>query len=503
MPPRIDNEARVRRIMRQALAYARTHVEYADMLFERAIRIEVQQLPDQLIPKPFNAKSRVQLRLLDEGRKAEVKVGTLDPAALKQAIDSGVKLIAASAKPEKPVRLTPIPNPGRVLYGTTAPKTFPAAAIFSGLVAGINAVARRVEKAHAGRGFEIKPEFWFFSQREEKAVADSDGAFKTQVMPRTFLQLVTRVKGPDGRMTQTRARIGNPLPWSFAVRRTSRGRFVLSVIAARLVKEWMEKTVALQDAITLSADEVKALTHMILHYTAVGVFVHEALGHNFEADIVRAGGSGIIGMDGKPRGEVACEDVHIMDGPLAGNYSDGFGTEFIDDEGVEVQTKLLAEHGRVAGMIHNRETAAWFCQAPNGGGFSEMGDPRIPRMSNTYLMPASRRNWRRNLDELIADIEHGIILVGTAGGAVSKDGMSSSVQIGYLVESGRVTKTVKPSNFSAQTLRALRQVDAFAGKMDISDVGFCGKGQSKFVGDGGPLWTRIKNNESVGLSVQG
>lgn len=503
MPPRIEDEVRVRRILQQALAYARTRVEYADMLYERVVRIEAQQLPDQLITKPFNAKSRVQLRLLDSGRKAEVKVGALEPSSLKQAIDSGVRLIAASARPERPVRLAPIPNPGRTLYGTATPKVFPAEAVFECLVSGIGAVARRVEKANTARGLEVKPEFWFFSQREEKAIADSDGVFKTQVMPRTFLQLVTRVKGPDGRMTQTRARVGNPLPWSFAVRRTPSGRFTLSAVAARLAREWMEKTVALQDAVTLSPDEVKRLSHMILHYTAVGVFVHEALGHNFEADIVKSGGSGIIAMDGSPRGEVACEEVNILDGPLAGNYTDGFGTEFIDDEGVEVQTKLLARNGRVTGMIHNRETAAWFNQPPNGGGFSEMGDPRIPRMSNTYLLPASRRNWRRNLDELIADVKHGIVLVGTAGGAVSKDGMSSSVQIGYLVEDGRITKTVKPANFSAQTLRALHQVDGFAGRVDISDVGFCGKGQSKYVGDGGPLWTRIRNNESVGLSVQG
>jgi predicted Zn-dependent protease len=81
--------------------------------------------------------------------------------------------------------------------------------------------------------------------------------------------------------------------------------------------------------------------------------------------------------------------------------------------------------------------------------------------------------------------------------------MSSSVTLGYLVENGRLTKTVKPSNFSAKTLHALRYVDGFAGPVSIADVGFCGKGQTKYVGDGGPTWTRLRNNEFVGLSVQG
>ncbi|MGQ9707682.1 MAG: metallopeptidase TldD-related protein, partial [bacterium] len=208
-------------------------------------------------------------------------------------------------------------------------------------------------------------------------------------------------------------------------------------------------------------------------------------------------------QEGRPRGTVAAEMVNIIAGPLPGRYDEGFGTEFIDDEGVEVKTKLLAENGTVKGMIHNRETAAYFNSEPNGGAFSEMGDCRIPRMSNTFVQPATKKNWYSTLDHLISDIPRGIILEGTSGGAVSKDGMSSSVLIGYLIENGKITKTVKPSNFSAKTLYALRYVDGFAGPITIADVGFCGKGQTKYVGDGGPLWTRIKNNQYVSLSVQG
>ncbi len=501
MPPRIENEDRIRRILKSALAFARGRVEYADLLYERAVRIEVQQLPDRLVPKPFNARSRVQLRLLHKGRKAEVKVGALDPVLLKQSIEAGVRLLKASPVPERPIRLAPIPNPKKQHYGLRAPRTFPAAAVFEALGTGIAALARRAEKRRPG--IEVKPEYWFFSQREEKAVADTAGVFKTQVLPRTFLQLVTRVKGQDGRMTQTRARLGDVKPYDYVVRRNRQGRLALTPAVARHLAEWINRTVELQDAITLSVDEIRRMTHLVLHYTTAGVFVHEALGHNFEADIAKAGSSGIIDADGRPRGEVACADVDILDGPLDGDYTSGFGTEFIDDEGVEVQTKLLAERGRAVGMIHNRETAAYFGQQPNGGAFSESGDIRIPRMSNTYIRPATRDNWHRSLDRLIADVTHGILLVGTSGGAVSKDGMSSSVQVGYLVENGKVTRTVRPANFAARTLHALRYVDGFAGPVEIADVGFCGKGQTRYVGDGAPTWTRIRNNENISLSVQG
>lgn len=501
MPPRIENETRVQRTLKAGLAFARARVEYADILYERAVRIEVQQLPDRLVPKPFNARARVQLRLVHKGRKAEVKVGTLDAEALKSAVEAGVRLLRASPAPGRPVRLAPIPNTKKQHYGLRAPRAFPSAAIFDALSAGIGALARRVERAN--RGFEVKPEFWFFSQREEKAIADTAGVFKTQVLPRTFLQLVTRVKGPDGRMTQTRARLGNVKPYDFVVAPNRQGRLALTPAAARHVRDWIEKTVALQSAESLTTEQVRALTHLVLHYTTAGVFVHEALGHNFEADIVKAGSSGIIDAQGTPRGEVACPDVNIMDGPVDGDFTEGFGTEFIDDEGVEVQSKLLAEKGRAVGMIHNRETAAYFGQQPNGGAFSESGDSRIPRMSNTYIMPASKENWHRTLERLIADVPRGILLVGTSGGAVSKDGMSSSVQLGYLVENGKVTRMIRPSNFAAKTLQALRHVDGFAGPIQIGDVGFCGKGQTRYVGDGGPTWTRIRNNEHVSLSIQG
>lgn len=500
MLPVVEQEEKIKRVLSQVLRYACERVEYADILYERALRIELQKLPDRLLKKPFNAKARVQIRLLNEGKKVELKVGTLDVASLKMAIDDGVKLLNITPAPPRPVRLAPIPSPNRVRYGVAAPKVFPADRIFGALVKGIENIARQIERKNPG--MEIKPEFWFFSQREEKVIADTQGVFKTQVMPRTFFQLLTKVKGPDGKMTQTRARLGNPLSYSFIVEKGKKG-YCLTRLAAQHIRNWMEKTVALQNAISLTADEVKSLTHFVLHYTTIGVFVHEALGHNFEADIVKAGGSGVIDQEGKPRGSVAAETVNILDGLLPGRWDEGFGTEFIDDEGVEVYTKLLVEKGEVREMIHNRETAAYFNTKPNGGAFSEMGDRRIPRMSNTFIQPATEKIWYKNLEELIKDIPKGIILEGTSGGAVSKDGMSSSVLIGYLIEDGKITKTVNPSNFSAKTLYALRYVDGFAGPITIADVGFCGKGQTKFVGDGGPVWTRIKNNEYVSLSVQG
>lgn len=108
----------------QTLNYARQYVDYADILYEKNLRIEIQQLPDRLIQKPFIIKARVQLRLLHQGKKVEIKVGTLSPDSLKEAIDFGVKLLPISPLPPQSVRLAPIPDPERIRYGT-APDFFP------------------------------------------------------------------------------------------------------------------------------------------------------------------------------------------------------------------------------------------------------------------------------------------------------------------------------------------------------------------------------------------
>jgi predicted Zn-dependent protease len=375
-----------------------------------------------------------------------------------------------------------------------------------GVLRGLEEMVKRLSDRYPD--VRISPEIWFFSQIEEKLICDLFGVRKDQTIPRTFIQVLTKVRDERGRSAQTRVRLGEVLGPEFLGSLDDKGYKLKSGVREQLA-HWMELAMKLLDAQTISPEELAQLDHLILDRSALGVFVHEALGHNFEADIIKAGNSGVVDREGRPRGEVASEMVHIVDGPLldpAGspNFDQGFGTEFIDDEGVEVIPKFLARNGRVSDFILNRETAAHYNRAPNGGAFSELGDPRLPRMSNTYILPADHSVWYNSLEELLKDVRQGIILIGTLGGAVGRDGMSSSVQLGYRVKDGKLQELIKPANFSAQTLYALRYVDGFAGKLGVDDIGFCGKGgQSKPVGDGGPEFTRIAANPYVSVTIQG
>jgi TldD protein len=268
--------------------------------------------------------------------------------------------------------------------------------------------------------------------------------------------------------------------------------------------------VALLDARPLTESERVQLTHYVLHQSAL-VFVHEGLGHPIEADIVRAGSSAIVAPDGTARvTPLGSSVVRIVDGPRptpdgSPLAHEGFGTELIDDEGVEVQNTVLVDGGYIVGMMHSRETAHRYGVAPTGNGFSELGDRRIVRMRNTTLCPTPGAHWVDTLDALVRDVPLGVVLFGSLGGAVSKDGMSSSTQYGLLVRDGRVTDTlIAPGNFTALTLGCLQTVEGYAGPVAADGVGFCGKnGQSRRVTDGGPAYVKLGVSPHLTLTFEG
>ncbi|MBN2380314.1 TldD/PmbA family protein [candidate division WOR-3 bacterium] len=509
----------IRRILDKAFRSAREFFDYADVLYERVDKTEVKTIGSQTFITPLSVKARVQMRFLKGGKKVSLKVGEMDEDVLCQAVARAKGLWRTVRKPAKPVRLAPIPNPRRTVYAINPIYDLAEAdpkKIINAVLSGVRGIADSFERKYTERGIKINPETWFYAQNEEKVIADTDGVFKRQTMPRTFLQVHTKLtrntrNTPDSpsKSTQTKVRIAD-IKGLEAVLESTKTGWKLNPHARSEVRAWMQKAIDLLDGVSLSAEDVARMDHFVLDFNTLGVFIHEALGHNFEADSVKAGTSGVADHKGKPRGLVAAATVHIIDGPVVNinlekpDMSTGFGTELIDDEGVQVKPKVLARNGKVEEFIHNRETAGYYNTESNGGAFSELGDQQVCRMSNTYMLPADPKIVRRNLDALIKDVKYGVILEGTLGGAVSKDGMSSSVQVGYLIEDGKITKTVNPSNFSGKSMYALRYVDGCTGNLRIDDVGFCGKaGQHRPVGDGGPTWTRIKTNPYIQLGIQG
>lgn len=501
--PAPRGDGAVRAALDAALARARAAATYADVLYERVYKSEVNLMADgQRLVKPASLKGAAQVRLVGgDGRHVGVRCGDVEPAQLVDAVDRAARALAAEP-PSPGFGLAPIPNPARVRYGipvTLDPRDVDPTPLLVDLAGAVEAIAL---EANTG-AVTVKPELWAWTQVEEKWVADTDGVLKTQVMPVSFLQVVFRALRGE-RQARTRVRFGEAASLTHFVRE---GR--LSDEVARALREERDRAVRLLDARALTDDERASLTHYILHKSSL-VFIHEGLGHPIEADIAKAGGSAIVDPEGRPRVDpLGSSVVRIVDGPAPdaeGNpmRCNGFGTELIDDEGVEVQNTVLVEGGRIVGMMHSRETAHRYGVAPTGNGFSELGDRRVVRMRNTTLCPAPGAHWKTSLDALLEGVALGVVLHGSLGGAVSKDGMSSSTQYGFLVRDGKITgEMILPGNFTALTAGCLQTVEGYAGPIEAHGIGFCGKaGQHRRVTEGGPEYVRVGASPHVTLTFE-
>ena len=502
-PLELSHEERLRELAHELFAFLRPRVAYADLLVESVEKAEYQRLAGaQEIVKPFVSRSAMTVRVIDaQGRSLDLSCGLLPFRDLRARLSD-----ALAAMPLQPARpgfgLGEVPNRERKRYGLEAPPDLQPGEI----VASFEAIGREVVALDDGisqaSGLRVETEIWCYAQVEEKLVADSEGLWKTQLLPSTFLQLLARARDPrTGRLTQQRTRLGDIRPI----------QYLFDGPGLSLRPDFREKiggagraAAELQGARTLSSEELGRLTHLVLAPSAM-VFVHEAEGHNFEADIIKDGHSGLFDRDGEPRAKpFGSPVVDVYDGPALrpdGSFAtgEGFGSHFIDDEGIEVQPVRLVAEGEIVAKLHNRETAHHFHEAPNGRGFSEMGQRRLVRMTNTYLYPAPGAPWVDGLDELCLGIPFGVYLEGSMGGAVSKEGMSTTIQQGRVIRDGKLTdELLLPSNLSVRTLGSLRGIEAFAGPLRCDDPGFCGKGQMKTVTDGGPI-TRLRKTEDVTL----
>ena len=225
---------------------------------------------------------------------------------------------------------------------------------------------------------------------------------------------------------------------------------------------------------------------VVADHELTGVFIHEAVGHATEGDLVTSGDSILEGQIGEI---IASENVTIVDDSTV---KAAFGSFPYDDEGVKGEKKQLIRNGVLEGYILNRETAYKLGMESNGGARAESFTARpLVRMSNTYI-----ENGDHSLEELLKDTDYGIYAKGTRGGQVdtAKGSFQFSAQEAYLIEKGELTIPLRDVSLSGMTLKTLNNIDAVGNDFALGDPGYCGKGQLVPVGDGGP---HIRIREAV------
>jgi len=229
---------------------------------------------------------------------------------------------------------------------------------------------------------------------------------------------------------------------------------------------------------------------VVMGPNVTGVLVHEAFGHLAEADSALAGGLLLHKLGER----VASPLVNIFDDAT---IEGGFGSFKYDDEGVRAQRSIIVKEGRVVGLMYDRETAAkiqeminkhhlkvceGFNTEPTGNARAEgFRVPPLVRMRNTCIASG---DW--TLEEMIEDLSFGYLLESFRGGQANLDGtFQVGVQKAYEIVDGEVGRPVRNLSISGNTLETLMHVDAVGNDFKLN-VGWCGKGQTVNVGDGGP-----------------
>jgi len=214
---------------------------------------------------------------------------------------------------------------------------------------------------------------------------------------------------------------------------------------------------------------------VLLDQELAGVFVHEAIGHATEGDIILEGDSCLEGKLGQ---KIGSELVTVKDDPSLMNN----GYYPFDDEGSLASETVLVENGILKSYLNSRETAARLGGVPRNARAEGLDRP-VVRMSNTYI---ANGDWK--LEEIMSELGDGVYLAGSRGGQVSTgEGVFQfNAKRGYLVENGERTQLLRDVSLSGKILETLLHVRAVGNDLKFNS-GRCGKaGQLVPVSDGSP-----------------
>jgi len=217
-------------------------------------------------------------------------------------------------------------------------------------------------------------------------------------------------------------------------------------LVERTVKSLVERLKAKQKAKLLNPLLRGSKFKVILADEAACAFIHEAVGHVLEADVLMEHGYGF-----KPTKLRGCEELTVCDDP---SMPRGYGSYRFDDEGVEAKPKLLVDRGRVVGLLHTRWTAAEMGVEPMGNGRGVFFAPK----SMPSNLVVSRGSW--SVDEMVEETREGFYVEGLNKAEVYGGAVILYPDIAWYVKKGEVLEPVLLEEIRIPLRTALSVVDA-------------------------------------------
>jgi TldD protein len=304
-------------------------------------------------------------------------------------------------------------------------------------------------------------------------VANSEGLLASDTRPQ--VRLIASVTAADGGNRSTGL--------STAGGRVGSAFFSSARTPKELGREAAEEAIVLLGAVSPRPGDQT----VVLDSGQSGVMIHEAVGHPLEADSNRKKRS--VFWD-KLNQTVANPLVTIYDDPTIAHFR---GSHNMDDEGTLPRKTMLIEKGKLVGYLQDRLSAKLMKMSPSGHGRRDgFENVPLPRMANTNLA-----RGESDPEQIVRSVKRGFFAKTYQGGMVQPSGkFTFSVNMGYLIEDGKLTAPVKNATLIGSILDVLPEVTMVGNDMGTF-LGTCGKGgQSAPVTAGTP--TLKINSMTVG-----
>lgn len=196
-----------------------------------------------------------------------------------------------------------------------------------------------------------------------------------------------------------------------------------------------------------------------------GVILHEACVHGLEATSVAKGMSVFCNKLGQ---KVASDIVNAVDD---GTNLNAWGSINVDDEGTPSKCNVLIENGILKSYLVDKRNSKKMNHPITGSSRRESYKYQTTsRMTNTYFL-----NGKSTFDEIIKSTEKGLFAEKMGGGSVNPatGEFNCAVQVGYMIENGKITKPVKGATLVGSGKDFLLHIDMIGDNLSCG-YGMCG-----------------------------
>ena len=204
---------------------------------------------------------------------------------------------------------------------------------------------------------------------------------------------------------------------------------------------------------------------VVINNGSGGVILHEACVHGLEATSVAKGMSVFCNKLGQ---KVASDIVNAVDD---GTNLNAWGSINVDDEGTPLKCNVLIENGILKSYLVDKRNSKKMNHPITGSSRRESYKYQTTsRMTNTYFL-----NGKSTFDEIIKSTEKGLFAEKMGGGSVNPatGEFNFAVQVGYMIENGKITKPVKGATLVGSGKDVLLHIDMIGDNLSCG-YGMCG-----------------------------